>query len=69
MATSRAKKSFKSGSRSRPGQLSAISACQVSREPVGVGSMVMVSDLWGHYHSRIIDDFELISAWANKNDE
>jgi len=29
------------------------------------GSMVMVSDLWGHYHSRIIDDFELISAWAS----
>ena len=28
------------------------------------GSMVMVSDIWGHYHSRIIDDFELISAWA-----
>lgn len=28
------------------------------------GSMVMVSDLWGHYHSRIIDEFELISAWA-----
>lgn len=28
------------------------------------GSMVMVSDVWGHYHSRIIDDFELISAWA-----
>ena len=28
------------------------------------GSMVMVSDLWGHYDSRIIDDFELISAWA-----
>lgn len=27
------------------------------------GSMVMISDLWGHYHSRIIDDFELISAW------
>jgi hypothetical protein len=26
--------------------------------------MVMVSDVWGHYHSRIIDDFELISAWA-----
>jgi hypothetical protein len=20
--------------------------------------------VWGHYHSRIIDDFELISAWA-----
>ncbi|HEX3763400.1 MAG TPA: hypothetical protein VHW23_32115 [Kofleriaceae bacterium] len=30
------------------------------------GSMVMVSDLWGHYHSRIIDDFELISAWASR---
>jgi hypothetical protein len=27
------------------------------------GSMVMISDVWGHYHSRIIDDFELISAW------
>ncbi len=27
------------------------------------GSMVMISDVWGHYHSRIIDNFELISAW------
>lgn len=32
------------------------------------GSMVMVSDVWGHYHSRIIDDFELISAWAARNE-
>jgi hypothetical protein len=32
------------------------------------GSMVMISDLWGHYHSRIIDDFELISAWAATQD-
>jgi len=32
------------------------------------GSMVMVSDVWGHYHSRIIDDFELISAWAARHD-
>jgi hypothetical protein len=32
------------------------------------GTMVMVSDLWGHYHSRIIDDFELISAWAAHHD-
>lgn len=32
------------------------------------GSMVMVSDVWGHYHSRIIDDFELISAWAASHD-
>jgi hypothetical protein len=33
------------------------------------GSMVMVSDVWGHYHSRIIDDFELISAWAARQDD
>jgi hypothetical protein len=32
------------------------------------GSMVMVSDVWGHYHSRIIDDFELISAWASSHE-
>lgn len=32
------------------------------------GSMVMISDVWGHYHSRIIDDFELISAWAAAHD-
>jgi hypothetical protein len=32
------------------------------------GSMVMISDVWGHYHSRIIDDFELISAWASLQD-
>lgn len=29
-------------------------------------SMVMVSDVWGHYHSRIIDNFELISWWADQ---
>ncbi len=33
------------------------------------GSMVMISDMWGHYHSRIIDDFELISAWAARHGE
>jgi hypothetical protein len=33
------------------------------------GSMVMVSDVWGHYHSRIVDDFELISAWASSHEE
>jgi hypothetical protein len=32
------------------------------------GSMVMISDVWGHYHSRIIDDFELISAWESSQD-
>lgn len=31
------------------------------------GSMLMISDMWGHYHSRIIDDFELISAWAARH--
>jgi hypothetical protein len=33
------------------------------------GSMVMISDIWGHYHSRIVDDFELISAWAAHHPE
>jgi hypothetical protein len=32
------------------------------------GSMVMISDVWGHYHSRIIDDFELISSWAARQE-
>ncbi len=32
------------------------------------GSAVLVSDVWGHYHSRIIDDFELISHWANEEE-
>ena len=27
-------------------------------------SVVMVSDVWGHYHSRVVDNFELISAWG-----
>lgn len=33
------------------------------------GSLVMITDVWGHYHSRIIDDFELISQWARTHDE
>jgi hypothetical protein len=33
------------------------------------GSVVMVSNVWGHYHSRIVDNFELISAWAASHDE
>ncbi len=28
------------------------------------GALVAVSDTWGHYHSRIVDDTELISYWA-----
>jgi len=27
------------------------------------GCIVAVSDVWGHYHSRIVDNFELISQW------
>ena len=27
-------------------------------------AMVAVSDVWDHYHSRIVDDSELISYWA-----
>ena len=33
------------------------------------GAMVMLSDVWGHYHSRIIDDMELISYWATTYDQ
>ncbi len=32
------------------------------------GSAIYVSDLWGHYHSRIVDEGELISAWAASAD-
>lgn len=28
------------------------------------GALVAVSDIWGHYHSRVVDDTELISYWA-----
>ena len=28
------------------------------------GEMVCISDIWGDYHSRIVDNFELISSWA-----
>ena len=31
-------------------------------------SMIMISDVWGHYHSRVVDDFELIAAWAELDD-
>ena len=32
------------------------------------GEMVLLSDIWGHYHSRIVDNFELISYWAAEED-
>ena len=28
------------------------------------GEVVAISDIWGDYHSRIVDNAELISAWA-----
>lgn len=28
------------------------------------GAMVMISDVWDHFHSRIVDDEEVISYWA-----
>jgi hypothetical protein len=33
------------------------------------GEMVCVSDIWGHYHSRVVDNFELISSWADMEDD
>ena len=34
------------------------------------GAMVMISDVWGHFHSRLIDDMELLSYWAvNQTDD
>lgn len=31
------------------------------------GSLVTISNVWDHYHSRIVDDFELISSWMPEN--
>ncbi len=28
------------------------------------GPAIYISDVWGHYHSRVVDNNELISAWA-----
>lgn len=33
------------------------------------GAMVAISDIWGDFHSRIVDNYELISVWANASDE
>ncbi len=30
------------------------------------GEMVAISDIWGDYHSRIVDNFELISYWSTE---
>ena len=31
--------------------------------------MVVISDIWGHYHSRIVDNFEIISSWVAAQEE
>ena len=28
------------------------------------GSVILISDVWGHYHSRVIDQFTLVADWA-----
>lgn len=33
------------------------------------GTMVMISDVWDHFHSRIVDDEEVISYWAQTHDD
>ena len=33
-----------------------------------MGEMVAISDVWGHYHSRVVDHFELISSWIGDED-
>lgn len=38
-------------------------------EKLSKGAMVSVSDVWDHYHSRIVDDDELISYWARTHDD
>ncbi len=32
------------------------------------GAMVLLSDVWGHYHSRVIDEFEVIAHFAKLHD-
>ncbi len=32
------------------------------------GAMVMITDVWDHFHSRIVDDEEVISYWAATHD-
>ena len=39
--------------------------CAIYLTPrLGAGSAIYVSDVWGHHHSRIVDNNELISFWA-----
>lgn len=34
-------------------------------ERLDEGSMIYVSDTWGHHHSRIVDNNEMISLWVS----
>lgn len=33
------------------------------------GSTIYISDVWGHHHSRVVDNNELISYWAATEDQ
>lgn len=33
------------------------------------GSHILISNVWGHYHSRVVDNFDLISSWMPSDDE
>ena len=35
---------------------------------LSAGEVVAISDIWGDYHSRIVDNSELISAWSNQEE-
>lgn len=32
------------------------------------GAMILISNVWGHYHSRVIDEFEVISHYADTHE-
>jgi len=33
------------------------------------GAMILVSNVWGHFHSRVIDEFEVIAHYADVQDD
>jgi hypothetical protein len=45
------------------GDLESIYYAMYLTPQLSMGSIVAMSDIWGHPHSRIIDNFELISLW------
>jgi len=40
---------------------------QLAHQLLADGALVAISDTWGHYHSRVVDDTELISYWATNH--